>query len=97
MKEMMVAKYVVYETADNLAVHDLKIKQSTFPAGERYLKLESESVDLIFNTIKNCDEYPVHTVVITPLDASADTMMDMIFLQNAIVSVFFLLLDGFDL
>lgn len=58
------------------------IKQSTFPAGERYLKIADESIlDLSADVGL---KYNAMHVTVTPLDARSDTIMDMLLLKDAI-------------
>lgn len=58
------------------------IKQSTFPAGERYLKIADESI-LDLSTDVGLKYNAMH-VTVTPLDARSDTIMDMLLLKDAI-------------
>lgn len=60
----------------------INLKQSTFPAGERYIKVEEESFDFLVNDriMKYCNKI----LTVTPLDAKSDTIMDLILLSDAI-------------
>ena len=61
------------------------IKQSTFPAGERYLKIQDESIlDLSADLGQ---KYCAMHVTVTPLSANSDTVVDLILLNDAIKQI----------
>lgn len=64
---------------------EVKLKQSTFPAGERYIKIEEDSL----NELK-ADYYSKYNnifVNVTALDATSDTIIDLILLSNCITNI----------
>lgn len=64
---------------------EVKLKQSTFPAGERYIKIEEDSL----NELK-ADYYSKYSnifVNVTALDATSDTIIDLILLSNCITNI----------
>lgn len=54
----------------------IAIKQSTFPAGERYLRVEEASIPLVQDSRAE--------IVVESLSASSDAIMDLILFSNAI-------------
>lgn len=73
-----VAKAIEHST--NISI-DIKVKQSTFPAGERYLKIEEESI----NVLNNMKDPHIN---VTPLSASSDSIMDIVLFSNALNETF---------
>lgn len=61
---------------------EIVLKQSTFPAGERYLKIESDSLELIKRTLIEVEDIPNINVIL--LSASSDAIMDCILFSNAL-------------
>ena len=61
---------------------EIALKQSTFPAGERYLKIESEGLELIKQNLIEAENIPNIDVIL--LSASSDAIMDCILFSNAL-------------
>lgn len=58
------------------------IKQSTFPAGERYLRITDESILELSSDVGL--KYNAMHITVTPLDAKSDTIIDLLLLKDAI-------------
>lgn len=59
----------------------IKLIQSTFPAGERYLRISEDDVEFLCGYKEN---YSGSTITVTPLDATSDTIMDLLLFSDAI-------------
>lgn len=64
----------IYERPINLI-------QSTFPAGERYLRISEDDVEFFVGYKEN---YRGSTITVTPLDATSDTIIDLLLFSDAI-------------